>query len=456
MALLDRIASRASSTITRSADPITLEELGVLLSSNGAHGGRTRAGVTVSNRSALGVPAWYSGTRAISEAVAFLPTGTYRKRLGGIKEQRADPPWLRMPDADLPWGALVEFWIMSLLHRGNAYAFKLRNAAGQVTGLRPIQPHRVRVIVHDGLKMFIIDGRTDVPFTSRDVLHIRGVSMDGVIGLDPITLHAETIGRISAADEYASRHFGDGHHQGTYLSLQQTLTTAQAAEMADAARELWSGLKNAHKLGVIGAGGELKSLALNPEQLQLLESRRYGVIEVAMLLRMPPHKLYELTRATFSNIEHQAIEWISDSVRPWVERIEMWVNADPDLLPAGNFIEADMEGLKRGDLASEMQAWSTGVNAGLVMPSEPRAKLGLPYVEGTDVLYRPLNMAVYDPATGRVADDTADADAVRAIVEAVQKVYLGVGTVLTTDEARAIVDRLGAGLSGPAPTGGGM
>ena len=305
----------------------------------------------------------------------------------------------------MPWAALLEFWIVSLLHRGNAYAFKLRNPAGQVVGLRALSPTRIRVGVHDGQKVFELDGRKDIAFTSREILHIPGLSYDGAVGIDPISLHAETLGRIGAADQYASAYFGQGTHKSTYLSVPQALTGTQAAELAEMAKSLWSGLQNAHELGIIGNGAELKTLALNPEQLQLLDSRRYGVTEVSMLLRIPPHKLYELTRSTNNNIEHQSIEWISDGVRPWVERIETWVNSDPDLLPAGNSIEMDMEGLKRGDLASEMQAWSTGVLAGLAMPSEPRAKLGLPYMPGTEVFLRPLNMAVIDGATGDVISD---------------------------------------------------
>jgi HK97 family phage portal protein len=411
MALIDRVSARATATIER-ADPVTLEEFGALLARGGLGGGKTKSGVSVGPNEALGIPAWYSGCRAISEAVEFLPTSTYRQRLGGVKELRADPSWLRRPDVDTPWSALVELWIMSLLHRGNAYAFKIRNGAGQVVGLRPLLPSRVRVVdIVAGSKIFEVDGRKDIRYTTREILHIRGLSLDGVVGVDPITYHAETLGRVKGADDYASLYLGEGVHKTTYLSVPQDLNATQSTALAQQAKELWSGIQNAHQLGVIGNGGELKSLALNPEQLQLLESRRYGVIEVAMILRMPPHKLYELTRATFSNIEHQSIEWISDSVRPWVERVETWVNSDPDLLPAGNFIQADMEGLKRGDLASEMQAWSTGIQAGAVMPAEPRAKLGLPYLPGTRVFFRPLNVQVIDADSGDVLSDGSTASA---------------------------------------------
>src|SRR5207253_8436781 len=105
-----------------------------------------------------------------------------------------------------------------------------------------------------------------------------------------------------------------------------------------------------HRFAVLGNGAEYKTVDLDPSALQLLETRKFSIDEMARIIGVPPHKLYELDRATFSNIEHQAIEATTDSIRPWVVRIEGWINFDPDLMPARNFLEMELEGLLRGDI----------------------------------------------------------------------------------------------------------
>lgn len=385
------------------ADPTTLEEFGALLAGNGRN--KSRSGVSVDSTRALGITAWWSGVRYITEQVSFLPWHTYRGNQQG-RERRTDPLWLKAPDADTPWAALLEHWVMSLLHRGNAYAYKLRNDAGQVYGLRPIHPDRVRSgRAADGRKVFeVTNGDQRLPMTTRELLHIPGLSYDGVDGLDVIHVHAESLGAAAAADEYAARSF-TGSHLRAYLSLPQPLDTDQATELLEEWRAFHMGVQSADGFGVLGNGAEYKTISLTPEQVQLLQTRTFNVGEIARILRIPPHKLYDLSRATFSNIEHQAIEAVTDSIRPWVQRIETWVNNDLDLLPARNFIEAELEGLLRGDAASEASAMAAAINGGWMTPKRAAEIKNLPAPDELDYYLRPLNMDVIRPGVGELPPD---------------------------------------------------
>ncbi len=441
MGLVDRIAARQSTEVERS-DPVTMEEFGYLLGQTTGNATKTKAGVTMGPRQALGITAWYSGVRYIAETMAGLPCPVYRDGPAG-RVERALPPWRQKPDVESTWFSLVEFWLMSLIHKGNAYSFKVRNpVSGQVTGLRMVHPDRVRVGQAAGLKVFEIDHRSDVAYTTREILHIPGLSYDGVVGLNPLQYHANALGTIAASEEFAGRSFGQGTMDKAYLSVPQALDKGEAEALAAVWQAQHAGLVNAGKLAVIGGGGEYKTIGLDPVSTQLLESRKYGVSEVSRLLRLPPHKLYDLERATFSNIEQQAIEAVVDGIRPWATRIEAWVNDDPDLMPPGNFVEFNLEGLLRGDLKSRMEAYAAGVSAGIYMPSEPRRKENLPYIEGSDVLLRPLNMEAYGP--GHVSAESHDALEAAQII---QKAYLGVGVMVTAEEARAL-----AGLKGDLPS----
>lgn len=377
--LADRVAARRGGDVERAEWPGWREAISRSGSVRGS------AGVNVTVERALGVTSWYSGVRYLTDSVAGLPVHTYRTSLGGDRSRRVDPAWLASPDDGVPRFSLIEHWMMSLLHRGNAFGYKLRDTLGRVVGLRPVHPDRVKVgRADDGTKVFKVG---EDAFTAREILHIPGLSYDGVCGLDPISLHRGALGVAAAADEFAGRFFNQGDHTRAYIAVPQTLTAEQANETKRQWERFHRGMANAHELGVLGNGAEYRTVGLDPEQTQLLQTRQFEVTEIARVLRIPPHKLYDLTRATFSNIEHQAIEAVVDSVRPWVVRIEAHVNNDPDLLPGrGQFIEFELEGLLRGDTATRYAAYSQAVGRPWMTGDEARRLENLPPLPGLDVV----------------------------------------------------------------------
>jgi HK97 family phage portal protein len=376
--LSDRVAARRGAEVERAESTTWRESLSRVAV------GRGFAGVNVTVDRALGVTAWYSGVRYLTDSVAGLPVHTYRDSMG-TRTRRADPLWLTAPDDGVPRFSLIEHWMMSLLHRGNAYGFKRRDGMGRVVGLRPIHPDRVKVgRSDDGTKVFKIDNGA---FTSREILHIPGLSYDGVSGLDPLSIHRDALGVAAAADEYAGRAFGAGDHLRAYIAIPQTLNEEQANEIKGQWERFHKGMQNAHELGVLGNGAEYRTVGLDPEQTQMLETRQFEVSEVSRMLRVPPHKLYDLSRATFSNIEHQSIEAVVDSIQPWVVRIEAFVNDDPDLLPGrGQFIEFSLEGLLRGDTATRYEAYSKAVGRPWMQGNEARRLENLPPLPELDAV----------------------------------------------------------------------
>ncbi len=404
MGLAERVLARAANR-GRSVDPVTMEEFGYLLGQGRGTTMRTKAGVTVGPKRALGLSAWYRGVSYLTNQIAGLPAHTFRTLPGDIRQQRADPLWRTNPDGETPWYGTVEHWLMSLLHRGNAYNFKKRDQRGVVSGLRSLHPDRVIPgQASDGTKMFVVDNNRERPFTSREILHIPGLGDDGICGLNPIQYHAESLGLVVASEEYAARTFGQGSHLRAYITLPQTLSTTES----DALREQWeafhSGMANAASFGVLGNGADYKTVSLSPAESQLLEARQFGVTEVARILGVTPHKLYDLTHATYSNIEHQAIESVTDSIQPWVQRIEAYVNYDQDLLPgvnpSKNFLEFQLEGLLRGDTATRYDAYSKAIGGPWMTVNEGRRRENYSPVDGGDTLNQAPNTAGPQPDPG--------------------------------------------------------
>lgn len=458
--LADRVATaRAASREVRRADPVSMEEFGYLLGAGRGGAVRTKAGTTMGPRRALGITAWYSGVRYLAETVASLPVSVYSD-LGGVRSERALPPWMERPDKELPWFQLVELMMMGLLHKGNGYAFKLRNLAEQVVGLREIHPDRVTVgVAPDGTKRFLVD-RIETEFTTREILHIPGLGYDGRIGMNPIQTLADSLGTIAAADDYAARFYSSGAHLGGIITVPDQLTTEQALQRKAIWDQFHEGLLNAHKTGVLTGGATYNRISLDAASTQLLETRQFGIAEVSRMLRIPPHKLYDLTRATFSNIEQQSIEAVVDGIRPWVERIEAFVNFDPDLVLPGAFIEFNLEGLLRGDAMTRAQVHASAIAAGWKTPASAARKENEPAPPELEYYLRPLNMAVIREGDGTgdaeatpTPGDGSDAAAARklAAAEVAQKVYLAVGKVVTSDEARQMVNEAGGDLAIPGP-----
>lgn len=399
--LADRVATRTTELVRPDAviapgevvraDQVTLEEFGLLLGQSSGATSMSKSGTMIGVRRALGISSWYSGVMHISTVLAGLPVHRYRSN-GEDRERVASPQWLTRPDVEQPIYGLIEFVVMALLHKGNAFAFKIRNAAGQVVGLRELHPDRITTgLAPDGTKRFMID-RDERLWTTRDILHIPGLSYDGRFGLNPIQYQADTIGTVAATDDYAGRFFANSTNLGGIISVQEAMTSTQARDLREQWDEFHRGILNAHKTGVLSKGARYDRVTLNAEDTQLIESRQYGVLEIARLLRLPPHKLYELSRATFSNIEHQSIETVQDCYQPWCERIEAHINFDIDLTPPGTFIEFNLEGRLRGDTATRYAAQTSAVGGPWKTVNEARKEERLGRVDGGDVVLQPLAM----------------------------------------------------------------
>lgn len=446
--LADRVAAfkseRESLAVQASVDPVSMEEFARILGGNG-DSITTKAGTTVGPKRALGISAWYSGVLHISTVMAGLPFHRYRER-GTDRERVPAPTWQASPDVEQPWYGLIEFWMMSLLHKGNAFGFKLRNGAQQVTGIREIHPDRVTTgQAPDGTKRFMID-RDERLWTCRDVLHIPGLTYDGRFGMNPIQYNADVLGAVAATDDYASRFFSNNTNLGGIISVQEAMTSTEAKDLIEQWEAFHQGILNAHRTGVLSKGAKYDRVTLNAEDSQLIQSRQYGVLEMSRLLRLPPHKLYELSRATFSNIEHQSIETVQDCYQPWAERIEAHINFDRDLTPVGTFHEFNLEGRLRGDTASRYEAQTKAVGGPWKTVNESRKEERLAPVEGGDVVLQPLAMTlVGQRGTATQAE----------LAGIVQKIYLGVvNKVITDREARELLIAAGLEIPPDFPTTG--
>jgi hypothetical protein len=207
------------------------------------------------------------------------------------------------------------------------------------------------------------------------VFHLRGISSDGLVGLSPLDLHREAIGLAIALEKHGATFFGNGAQLGGVLETDAALSDQAYTRLQEYLKS-HTGLSEAHRTAILEEGLKWKQVGLQNDHAQFLESRKYQRSEIAAIFRMKPHKIGDLERATFSNIEHQGIEYVVDCVRPTAVR---WERAIRRCLMTATerrryYPKFNLDALLRGDLESRYKAYAVGRNWGWLSADDVRGK----------------------------------------------------------------------------------
>lgn len=364
------------------------------------------SGQRVTPDTAMGVMAVYRAVRLISQTMASLPLRVYeRMEPTGkrIAENHPLAPLFRNRPND--WQTPFEWKEMMAGHlelRGNAYSEVKTDGRGRVKQLIPLHPDRVvvkRGRVKDDSPLVVwyevrpLDGPSYVLFAD-EMLHLRGFSTDGLTGLCPITIARETIGLAMAAQEHGARFFSNNASPGGVLSHPQKLGKEARKALKESWEEMQSGARNAHRIAVLEEGLTWTAVGLTNKDAEFIDSRKFQVTEIARMFDLPPHKLMDLERGTFTNIEHQSIEWLQDCIRPRAVRWEEAAARDC-LLPSDEdryFLRFNLEGLLRGDSAARGEFYTKLFTIGALSVNDIREKEDMNPVDGGEERFVPLNM----------------------------------------------------------------
>ena len=356
------------------------------------------SGINVNPTTAMNLAVVYACVKVYAETIGSLPFLVYKNNKTGKERAINHPLYPILHDSPNPEMTSMQWRETMMAHlnlHGNHFSEIVFDSHGKITQLWPLPPDRVEIKRDQDMKLFYkINVGAGYTFPKEKILHIRGLSMDGIMGVSPITYARETIGLGLAAQEYASRFFsGDGvpngvaEHPGqmsdkAYTRFQESLKVGR------------SGVKGAHRLMLLEEGMKYAKVSLSPEDAQLLESRKFSVEEIARIYRLPLHKIQNMDKATFSNIEQQAIEFVTDSIRPWLVRIEQEINMK--LLSEADkgtyFTEFLVEGLLRGDIKSRYEAYNIARNGGWMSANDIRRLENMNDIKNGDVYLVPLNM----------------------------------------------------------------
>ncbi len=348
--------------------------------------GRNDAGVTVTADTAFQVSAVWACIDCISSAIASSNWDVYEWDVANNKQELlpTDPMQQTLnvrwnPEMTAKAGKTAV--MIAAVSWGNGYAEIARDNAGRPIELWPISPDRVEQMrdLDTGELFFKVqnDYGGSVDLNLRDMLHIPGPSMAGLMGDNMIGKAAKTIALSLAMEKFSEAYFGNGTQLGGVLEYPSKLDDPSYERLKTQWDNKHRGPSKAFRTAIIDNGAKWTQIDANADKAQLVESRYQQIEEISRWFRVPPHKIAHLLRSTFNNIEHLGMEFSRDTLRPWKIVIEQ--EAEYKLFSKRGrprFVCVDTAWAAEGDFKSRMEGYQIGRAMGVYSPNDVLRKLG--------------------------------------------------------------------------------
>jgi HK97 family phage portal protein len=327
----------------------------------------TASGISVTPEVALTEATVFSACRNLAEDLAALPINIYRGNASGVHPADIDystPAYTvlnRMANPEMTAMSFKETLHGHVALRGDGFAEKEMDQGLRLKALWPLNPARMRM-ARNGQAGFIVNGAPDgklfflytLPsgqekvFDSSLIFHPRGFGPDGLRGYSLVGLMREAIGLSLAADTYISKFYANDASPGSVLTHPKTLSDKARTNIELSWKDTHQGLDNAHRIAILEEGLSLAKVGIDPVDAQFLETRKFQRDVLGMVLRMPPDKLGNFERATYSNMEQSDINYVRYTLTPRATRFEQQLSAD-GVVDSGHMAIHDYIALLRGD-----------------------------------------------------------------------------------------------------------
>jgi HK97 family phage portal protein len=309
----------------RRINPFVQEKTGFLNANFGGLVGRT----PVNETTAFGLSAYWAGVRRISESVAMLPVDVFKKVNGNRSMVDHPVEYLLNAEANYQTCAFdfTQILITSAINHGNGLAIIERDRFGTPTGLVNVSREICEPLKYDDELYWKVEVKEaankqeSLLVKDRDIINLRGFGSDPVIGISAIQAHRLNLGLSLAAQDYGADFYNRGSRIDGFIEYAGVLKP----ETKDAISQQWTnnyGPNGTRGTAILDAGSKYHRLGLPPQDAQFIETRKFQKNEIATILGIPSHMINEMDGATFSNIEHQSIEFVTYGIGSWIEKIE--------------------------------------------------------------------------------------------------------------------------------------
>lgn len=370
------------------------------------------SGVQITPSNSMQITTVYQCVKVLAESIGMLPLSIFIEE-GSQRTKDTKHALHRLfkvgPNDYMTAQEWKELVIAHLCLRGNHYSY-VNRVAGKIVEILPLAPGAVSPKLGDDYTVsydITFKNGTTENVSAAEILHIKTVSTDGLIGLSPISQNVNALGLAKATEKHGSSLFKNGAKPFGGLKTQGNLKDEQYNRLK-ASLENYQGADNGFKPLILEGGLEWVQVAITPEDAQYLETRKFQRSEICGIYRVPPHMIGDLERATFSNIEHQGLEFVTHTLMPYLTRIEnrilftLFTRSEQ----ANRYAKFNVNALLRGDMKARAEFYTKMVQNGAMSPNEIREKEDMNPREGGDVFLTPLNMAV----NGKPVEESEDAN----------------------------------------------
>lgn len=368
---------------------------------------------------AMSFSAVFACNRVLSEALASCPIFLYEKDDKGNRIQVTDAPEYGLlhyaPNAEMTPGQFKEFGMSNINLGGNLIAQKVFNMHGEILELRPITWDRVRIDIDkkSGRLLYYIDGKQE-PKTRDEILHIPGLTLDGYIGITPLSYAALTIDIGVSQDKFEKNFYHNRASTSGIFQYPNELSDEGFQRLKKDIKKNYTGLSNAGVPMILEGGGQFKEITMKLTDAQFIESKRFRIEDVCRIFRIPLHLVQDLSRSTNNNIEHQSLEFIMYTMLPWFKRWEENLNLQllsNESKRKNRYFEFKIDSLLRGDAQTRATAYAQGRQWGWLSVNDIRRLENMNPIENGDRYLEPLNMVE--------AGETQDNDKIKAMTEGI-------------------------------------
>lgn len=333
----------------------------------------------VSARGAENLSTVLACTNAIATALAYVPALVYRREADGTRIEATAHPLGKIVRAGanpgMIWPDWMEHWIASTLLTGNGLSEIIRSGNGQVTGFKYIPWGMVTVaeLSSGRLAYDVSDGKGRTRrLLEGEVLHLRDRTDDGLIGRSRLSRAAETVAGVRAANTHAGAFLANGASPSGVIEVPGVLGPEAKQGLLEAFARRHEGATKAGSTLVLDGGMTWKASQISPEDAELLETRKFGVVEICRLFQVPPPIVQDYSHSTFTNAEQAGLWFATFCLAPWARKIES--EFARSVFPTGsNYeLELDLSGFLRGDPATRWAAHKIAIETGVLDPDEVR------------------------------------------------------------------------------------
>lgn len=338
------------------------------------------AGMVVTERTAIMYPAMLAVLAVIAPDMAMLPCRVYKRRSDGGRDLLSTHPVDDLLNVSPDGETTAMSWRESLMGHALLYG----SGFGEIVmkGSKPaamhlLDPETTRAVRDSNRKLWYeIAGGQSLP--ASKVFHLSGLGYDGVSGWNFVRLIKSALGVGLAEEAYHGDFFANGADAGGVIEMPGKIVDRQKRkQFLQDWNDRHQGPGKRHGTALLEEGAKFNASGMDPEKAQIVDARRYQVLEVARPWRVPPNKIGDYSEAHLANLESSNQDYLTTALMQWIVRFEQQAALklfSPAERKAGTYVEHTVEALLRGNLLARYQAYEIGIRNGWINRDEVRAK----------------------------------------------------------------------------------